>query len=80
MASSCLAASSLGARVGGTRGNPLRRRQQRAATRQARRHSAARAQAQNGNGDAWDTLSVDELQEWEVRGFAGAGARAGAGW
>lgn len=49
--------------------NPLRQRQQRgvagAAARRCLRR-AVRAQAQN-EPSPWDTLSMDELQEWEVR-------------
>lgn len=53
------------ARIGGPSCNPLRGQPQRRSAGAARR-AAVRAQAQ-GEPRPWDTLSVDELQEWEVR-------------
>lgn len=46
------------------------RQQPRAALRRHRTGVFAAA-ADTNNNNAWDTLSVDELQEWEVRALAG---------
>ena len=60
MASSLGAAHRLGAQCASA---PLGRQQQR--SRAARRRSGIAVATAADNG-AWDTLSVDELQEWEV--------------
>lgn len=78
MTAATMASACAGTKLGHStqRGTPLRPAAAPSASRRrAARRADIRAQQNGTEPSAWDTLSVDELQEWEVRA-AGAAAAA----